>query len=417
MTTLIITLPLPGPDAALLEYVLSSADGLGISAHTSVPLALLPSAHDEVVALVPAQALSWHQVKLPTGSVPRGWAAERSNTRLRSILDGLLEDQLLDEPAQLHLALQPHVTPDAPVWVVACNRTWLKKALHHLAQAGCAVDRIVPEITPQTLAECVLVAGPADQPWVAGLQPVLEATGALTARGGLLVGPLHAASLAWLAWPGPAALQVLAEPAVAALAESFFKQPVQLQPRAERWLQAAQSSWDLAQFDLAHAKRDRRWAWVTQALGSFWHGSQWRAARLSVLALMLVNLVGLNAWAWHEQSALNAKRAALRMVLLQTFPKVPVVVDAPLQMARELAVLQRANGAAAGTDMESMLASFSAVAPKEQWLVAIEFVAGELRLKGPEMADGVALAAQLKAAGLRASVQGDQWLLAGGVQP
>ena len=107
MTSLIISLPLVGPDAAeLYDYVLSS-DGLTPVAHASVPLALLPTTHDEVVALVPAQALSWHQVKLPVGSVPRVMSGERASARLRSILDGALEDQLLDDPAQLHLALQP----------------------------------------------------------------------------------------------------------------------------------------------------------------------------------------------------------------------------------------------------------------------------------------------------------------------
>jgi general secretion pathway protein L len=419
MTTLIITLPLPGPDAALFEYVLSSADGLSASAHASVPLALLPQEHDDVVALVPAQALSWHQVKLPAGSVPRGWAAERNNTRLRSILEGVLEDQLLDEPAQLHLALQPQAASETLVWVAACDRAWLKAALDALAQAGHAVGRIVPEFTPQTLADTVLVTGDVDRPYVAGLPRQSEAG----VTGGPLVCALNASALSWLGaseghGPSDQVLPLLvAEPAVAAVAETFFKRSVDLQPRPERLLQAAQTTWDLAQFDLAHAHRDRRWARVTQAMAGFWHAPAWRAARLSALTLVLVNLVGLNALAWHEQSSLNAKQAALRTVLLQTFPKVPVVVDAPLQMARELVALQRASGAAAGTDMESMLASFSSVAMENYGATAIEFAAGELRLKGPTVADAPALTARLKAAGLRASAQGDQWLLSAGGQP
>ncbi len=414
MTTLLITLPLPGQDATLVEYLLSSADGCAVSAHASVPLALLPNAHDEVLVLVPAQALSWHQVQLPNGSVPRGWAAERGNNRLRSILDGVLEDQLLDDPAQLHLALQPQAIAGTPVWVAACDRSWLKAGLHNLAQAGYAPGRIVPELTPQALADQVLVLGTPEQPWVAGLQALPDSNAVPDPRAGLLCGPLNAASLAWL---GSTSLPVVAEPAVAGVAEVFFKRPVDLLARPQRLLQAARTTWDLAQFDLAHTERDRRRARVTQAFASFWQAPRWRAARWSVLALVLVNLVGLNALAWHAQADLDAQRAALRSVLLQTFPKVPVVVDAALQMAREVAVLQRASGAAAGSDMESMLASFSAVTDEKYNVVAIDFEANELRLKGSSVADAEGLISRLKAAGLRARVQGDQWLLSAGGQP
>jgi len=425
MTTLIITLPPAGPDVvALYDYVLST-DGLTASAQASVALDLLPTTHAEVVALVPAQALSWHQVKLPAGSVPRALSGERASARLRTILEGVLEDQLLDDPAQLHLALQPQAASDALVWVAACDRAWLKAALSALAQAGLAVDRIVPEFTPQALANCVVVTGDADHPRVAGLQrkPVVggEPMGA-EVSGGLMAGALNAQALVWLGESdAQGATQVLprvvAEPAVAALAEAWFKRPVSLQQRAERVLQAAQSPWDLAQFDLAHANRDRRWASVTQTLNSLLHAPQWRAARFALVLGVLVNLIGLNAWALREQATLNAKRQAVNTVFLETFPKVPVVVDAPLQMAREVAALQRANGAAAGTDLESILASFSAVAPAGYSVTAIDFIANELRLKGPDMGDASAVSARLNATGLRATRQGDQWLVSAGGQP
>jgi general secretion pathway protein L len=425
MTTLIITLPLAGADAAALyDYVLST-NGLAVSAHASVPLALLPTAHDEVVALVPAQALSWHQVTLPAGSVPRAMSGERARIRLRSILESVLEDQLLDDPAQLHLALQPLAASGMLVWVAACDRAWLKAALSALAQAGHEVTRIVPEFTPQALQDTVVVTGDADHPHVAGLRRLAAAEGAAAGSApalGLLVGPLTAPALLWLGEttaPGavPNLPHVVAEPAVAALAEDWFKRPVTLLQHAERLLQAAQTPWDMAQFDLAHANRDRRWARVTQSFTSFLRAPQWRMARLALVAGVLVNLIGLNAWALREQASLNAKRQTLRAVLLDTFPKVPVVVDAPLQMAREVAALQRASGAAAGTDLESMLASFSAAAPAEYAATAIEFSSNELRLKGTEVSESAAVTAKLKRLGLRASQQGEQWLIAAGGQP
>lgn len=421
MSTLIITLPPSGADpAALFDYV-QSQDGQHVSGHASVALAQLPSGHDEVVALLPAQALSWHQVQLPAGSVPRRLTGARANARLRSILDGALEDQLLDDPAQLHLALQPQANAAGLIWVVACDRAWLTAGLAALAQAGHAVDRIVPEYTPQSLQEQIVVSGEAESPRLVALQRGPAADGAAARPSGLVVVALNAQSLAWLGLLPDShdanSLRVLAEPAVAALAEQGFKRPVQLLQRPERLLQAAQTPWDLAQFDLAHAARQRRWASLRQVGYSLWQAPQWRAARFALLALLLVNLLGLNAWALREQASLNAKRLALRTLLTSTFPKVPVVVDAPVQMAREVAVLQRASGVAAAGDVDRLLAGFAAVAPAGYAPTAIEFVANELRLKGPAISDPATLVSKLKAAGVRASQQGEQWLLSAGEQP
>ena len=143
--------------------------------------------------------------------------------------------------------------------------------------------------------------------------------------------------------------------------------------------------------------------------GSLLRAPRWRAARLALLALLAVNLVGLNAWAWKEQALLNAQRVAIRELLTSTFPQVRVVVDAPLQMAREVAVLQQASGVATGRDMETMLGALGVVVPVNTVPAAIEFVAGELRLKGlnlkPE--DFSTASFKLKSLGYGASAEGD----------
>ena len=51
--------------------------------------------------------------------------------------------------------------------------------------------------------------------------------------------------------------------------------------------------------------------------------------------LLLVNLAGLNLLAWRTGQALAAQRQAQQVLLTDTFPQVKVVVDAPVQMARE----------------------------------------------------------------------------------
>jgi general secretion pathway protein L len=129
--------------------------------------------------------------------------------------------------------------------------------------------------------------------------------------------------------------------------------------------------------------------------------------------LLLVNLVGLNAWAWKEQASVNAQRTSIRALLTTSFPNVRVVVDAPIQMAREVAALQQASGAPTGRDLETMLGAFGAVVPGNSAPAAIEFVAGELRLKGlPLKPEEVpALSFKLKPLGFVVTAEGDSLLI------
>ena len=431
MALLIITLPLqPADPLALLDGV-QSPDGRTLTHHVSVPLALLPAPEPkvDVVAVVPLQALSWHLVTLPRGSLPRAWRGDGAR-RLRAILDGLLEDRLLDDTATLHLALQPQPQTGVPVWVAACDRAWLSGALAALAQAGHHVTRIVPESSPQALAEVIEVSGEANAPRVAGWvgSPATWLSGATGApgegspspaqpgeRSGMLVTALSATAVTLL----PADTPVVAEPAVAALAEHFFQRPVTLQQRGERLLQAASTPWELAQFEFTQAQRDPGWASLARGIQSFWRAPAWRPARWALVLLLLGNVVGLNAWAWRTQADLSAQRRAVQAVLTDTFPKIPVVVDAPLQMAREVAVLARASGAAAGGDLERILSSFSALAPAGYVPDAIEFTVNELRLSGAVLSppEQARIVAGLQAQGLSASGQGKQWLIRAGGAP
>ena len=405
MSTLIVTLP-PAPidTASLYDYVLSDhADA--VEKQSSVALALLPLVGNtgEVVAVVPAPYLSWHAVQLPKGTLARRFYQEGSPTRLRTVLEGLLEDRLLDDTALLHFAIEPSPRADTPVWVAVCDRAWLKSALFALEQAGRPVSRIVPEFTPDLLPDTLYVIGaPADAQLV------------FSNRGSLSVWPLSAASVALLNWPESAT--VVAEPAVAAVAEQLFNRSVTLQQRAPRLLQAIQSGWDLAQFDLVNSSRARTLKRASSVLLGLLRAPHWRAARVALLALVLVNLVGLNAWAWKEKNAVQAQRLAIREVLTRTFPKISVVVDAPLQMARELAALQQASGAVSGRDLEAMLSAFGSVAPANTSPVAIEFALGELRLKGLKLTpqDLNTVAFKLQPLGFVATVEGDDlWLKPG----
>ena len=400
MTTLIVILSAKPPAAATLCDAVLTDDGSVAVRQVLVPLALLPAAPGaEVVALVPSSLLSWHQVELPRGTLDKGFFQESNAPRLRAVLDGLLEDRLLDEPAQLHLAIAPQAKTQTKVWVAACDRTWLNAWLAALAQAGRPASRIVPELAPleASLGLAVLhVIGTSDDPKILA-----------SSANGVTQLPLSAAAVALLAWPDTAG--VLAEPGVAAIAEQNFKGRVTLQTSAQRAMAAARSEWDLAQFDLLNTRQKRIEKRLSKGFSNLLQAPHWRAARWATLLLLVVNVVGLQAWAWQEQSALSAKRAAIANTLTATFPDVRVVVDAPLQMVRAFTDLQRQSGVVTGADMEFILARFQSVAPELKAPTAIDFVAGELRLKGLGVSSNAfaAIAAKLHAQGYAAQLDGD----------
>lgn len=414
MPVLIVTLAASLPTANVPCSVVLSDDGNTMARQTEATAAnmaalMLGMPAAEVVAIVPAQCLSWHRVNLPKGSLQRSWLGDGTSQRLRSVLDGLLEERLLQDTADLHFALQPHAARaahDQPsVWVAACNRAWLNAWLAVLEQAGRAALRIVPQVEPllddSTTGAVLHLGGAPDAPQ-------------LTWSSALGVGtlPWSATSMALVGHPlvtQQASPTVLAEPSVAQVAESAFPGRVGLQTPAQRALVAAQSTWDLAQFDLLRSRQARSRKRLSQGLNQLLSAPQWKPARWLLLALVLVNLAGLQMWVWKEQSALIAKKAALTEILKSTFPEARVVVDAPAQMEKLLRNLQRQNGTATSGDLESMLARFQATAPEGSVPTAIEFVAGELRLKLPAAAsmDWNAMTARMKGFGYAVSVQGD----------
>ena len=387
MATLIVTLPQTLPTAATLCEGVLSVDGSNVQSHFETTVALLPApTGTELVLIVPLSCLSWHKVDLPQGAIGRGMFQDGGASRLRAVLDGLLEERVLDETAQLHFALQPQARSGTSAWVAACDRAWLRAWLAELEQAGRTVTRIVPELAPTAAAAANLSGGDLssteDERSFHVMGTPDKAKLVVAGPQGVTVLPLSQASATLLNWSDGAVITT--EPATAALAEAFFKTPVPLQTPAQRWLGAAQSDWDMAQFDLLSNRRARTQKRASALVSALLNAPRWRAARWAVLCLLLVNLIGLQALAMKERSALVAKRAAMTRILTSTFPDVRVVVDAPLQMARALSDLQRSNGTAASADLETMLSRLQAAAPELPTPSAIEFIANELKLQGIE---------------------------------
>lgn len=350
MRTLLLQLPTtpPGPSAV---YGVAEYDPAATGWHMppgNSPLALLPQPRrqTEVVALVPPGALSWHRVQLPSG-----WG--RGNARLQAVLQGLLEDQLLQDPAQLHLALAPHATHGQSVWVAACDKAWLQSHLRNLQDAGFQVQRIVPELAPPDDGNHWHALGDERQGWLWSCDSTHGVTG----------WPIAAVAQLPSEWLAAASLHT--EPGLAhwAQEQAHFNQPVQLVDTAAHWREAAKGPWNLAQFELQRDARTRRLQGLQRLTDTLWRSAPWRPTRWGLVMLLLAQLVGVQVWARMTRQQWQSEQERWTQILQQSFPKVSVVVDAPLQMAREVARLRQGSGQLTAQDLESQLQALGNALP------------------------------------------------------
>ena len=402
MSTLILILPLANAaHPPEYDYVLTQ-DGLQLTAQGRSAASLLPATAGrgtEVVVVIPARALSWHGITLPERVLRSMLSGRIEPARARGVLAGVLDEQLLDDSEKLHFAVfgaPPAASGEAPrAWVAACDRAWLQASLQVLESAGLSIGRIVAECTPTLpgMARALL----SDD--MSPAQMLL-----CTAQGVSLL-PWLPATLA-LAQAQPD-LEVLAEPTVMELAEKSFGTQAQLQTKAQRLLLAAQSPWNLAQLELSASPGGRLRKNLASAWQNLLHSPQWRPTRWGLIALVAVQVLGLNALAWRQRSLLDAQRASLQAMLQQSFPDVKLVIDAPLQMQRAVDDLARARGVGSDTDLGQVFAIIGPLAPKNLGLNSIEWSGQEMQLQASGLdADSVKpLSAALEARGLRARLQ------------
>lgn len=328
-----------------LAFVLSP-DGVAVARHGFAAPTLLPRA-DSVVAVVADTDISWHRI-----TVPKAPAA-----RLRAALAGVLEDQVLDEPEAVHLALAPGATGGHSAWVGVLDKAWFAGALTALEQAGVQVERAVPMSWPEdtplghfSSAPGADASAPMQLTWSNA-----DGVAALSVQGTLARQLLPS----WAAQPA----RWSAQPAVAAPAERWLGSSVQVLPDEQRLLQAVRSLWNLRQFDLAPG---RRGALAVRAALRQFLSPGWRPVRHGLLALALLQGLGLNLWAWHQQRQLSDRREAMIRLLREAHPQVRTVLDAPVQMQRETQALRSAAGRSDDSDFETLLGVAAAAWPEGQ---------------------------------------------------
>lgn len=308
-----------------------SADGRSLSQSGSAALALLPRA-DHVLLVLADTDVSWHRVEIPRAPP----------ARLRAALLGVMEDGLLDDDAALHFALAPGAVPGQPGWVAVTHRPRLAAALAALETGSLSVERVVCAAQPGVSARGHFFAAAADADeavWLSLSRP----DAALCVR--------LSGALARTLQPGEG-VRWTATPAAAVAAEAWLGAPVALLSDAERALESAQQPGNLRQFDLAPQLRGTR---ALRGVARRLLSDEWRPVRAGIAALALVQLLGLNAYAWQQRDAIATRRATMDALLRQAFPGVRAVLDAPLQMQRESDRLRAAAGRPGDADLEVLM--------------------------------------------------------------
>jgi general secretion pathway protein L len=375
-----------------------SADGRQAGPLRQAATALLPKA-DSVVLVLAAADVSWHRLLVP----------KATPARMAAALGGMMEERLLDDEAAVHLALAPDAVPGREGWAAATHGPRLAAALAALEAAGHSVERVVTPLPPPGpgLRGHFALHGEAESQSPAGLDAGAgDTAGAALTDGGepflCLSRDDGVWSLPLLGAAGPglaAALRTsLAEngpgqrwtttPAAALAAERYLGRPVPLQTEAENLLEAAQMpaggpqrALNLRQFSFVSQNRGLR---AVGAVGKRLLSAEWRLARYGVVAVLALQLLGLNAYAWQQKQALQARRAAIDNVLRTTHPGVRTVLDAPAQMAAETERLRAAAGRAGGADLEVALAAAAAAWPDGKGPVGnFRYESGRLVLAAP----------------------------------
>ena len=382
----------PEPEAARLTGDIAyatSPDGMQLGAEGHCAAALLPKA-DTVIAVLADADVSWHRITLPKAPA----------ARLRAALGGVLEEALLEDAESVHLAVAPQAVAGQPTWVAAVDRRWLRAELAALEKANVFVDRIVPISWPDDPPAGHFAEGDAEH---GGLgQPVVlhwshvDGVASLNLQGGLARALVPAAAQAGARWS--------ATPGAAAAAEQWLGAPLNVMAPGQRLLQAARSLWNLRQFDLARRTRGARA--LRDSLRQFM-STAWRPVRWGVAALVVTQLVGLNAWAWHQRAAIDAKRAAIQNLVRSAYPRVSAVDvqrDAAAVMLRESQSLLARAGKPGEADLETLLqAAASAWPPDRPPVNTLRFEPGRLTLSASGWTDAQVqqFRSQLEPAGLQ----------------
>jgi general secretion pathway protein L len=287
--------------------------------------------------------------------------------KLQQALAGELGERMIGNGAAQHYAAAP-VDGGRIREAAACDARWLRLRLDELTAAGLRIAQVMPEasLLPRNAA------------WWGQLQAGQEPAWLVRAANGEAVRvapPLLSTLLPPMRDGQDTAWQCFADPACGTPPPAPFAACTALGAAAlARQAATAAQRWDLRQAAFAPPDAASRFmAWCASLIGQ----RSGRFALGAVLALLLVNLLGLNLYALKQQRAIGERQREMERIVTQALPNAPRVLEPALQ----LEAAWRRTRAGTGSELPgaaTLLALFAHTG-NAQGLTALDVSASALR--------------------------------------
>jgi general secretion pathway protein L len=337
--------PGPATNDALFRYARyrHGKRARGVARLSEVPKATT------TIAVAPASAALFVRVALPTA---RG-------VKVSQLLTNAVEDAIAMAPEDVHAVLVEHV-PGGTSLVAVVTKTWLSAALAELAAHGFRPTRFLIE----TELAALRVAAEETHPWLV----VCSRTGGFVAFGN---GEIVALDLTDGPGTLPLALRLARDERLRRGDDPHeilvFTSPGSERPDFQAWSRALRvpvrngGEWLPDRIDgRALDATDLLRGDFTSTLGAHDVSGTLRLAAIAVAVVLGTHAVLTFGDWWRLSSEEGRLKARMEAQFRQLFPDAKSIVDAPLQLQRSVATLQRGSGVSAPSDFIPLLA---AVAP------------------------------------------------------
>jgi general secretion pathway protein L len=354
-------------------------------------LAELPPA-DTCELVIPAELVLLTRARLPRGS----------KQKMRQLLPFAIEDRLVAEPDTVHVAAGSHLA-DGQTALAVIDKAWLAQSLARLDAAGLRPRSAWPET--------LLAALPAD-----GWTMVWDGRSGFLRSGTQTGMSLDGGSSAQP--PAALLLSVAEARAAAALPQRLLLRLRESAPPpdVEAWSQALGVAVEVGEAWSPLQHPDAPSGGIDLLQGAFAPSTParqwWPSLRLPLLLAGLIVLLQLGATTveWLQLTREKQRlQASMETSFRAAFPDARVVIDAPLQMQRNLAELRGTAGQPSPLDFLPLLARAATAldADSRSGLRAIQYEGSQIKLEVAlrDRAAAEALIGRLVGAGLDSQLQ------------
>jgi general secretion pathway protein L len=298
-----------------------------------------------------------------------------SPAKLKAALPNLVEDQLINDPADSVVVMDSSSQPSGGVRTIAVvQRTWLSIVSKAVLAFGARQITAVPaQLCLSLAAEQLGSVSAAINEWESKEQ---QAATDLTLR----LSKQDGIGLAIMAAPtqsehheessASAVVQTLSTIVPVAPIQLYvpqsalhaYQEAVQNNPAFNNRITVFADNWS-HWLTGAHATTLDLLAGLGSTTGTQMNWQPWRWPLLLAAAVLLVNAIALNIDWWRMKSEANSLRTAMLQIYKTTYPKESVIIDPIAQMQQKIAAAKHTAGLPNSDDFTALIAAFGEAWP------------------------------------------------------